>query len=592
MLKNKQNNTTILVIAALSTILLSCSIPSNALTNYSLIDKTTKEKDLEELPIIIPQIDIDPTPFLEPYLPTSPPLIAIIASQDYFVFEEYGGWWYDAEKTSDNTEDDLLCWAAAASNVMEYTGWGTVKNLVTTDDMFTHYQDHWIDKGGWMNYAWEWWFDNTTHTADPSSTNRVDVNGGGNYYPALNMYDYYHQEFNQTRTLSKASYYLHQGYPITLAIRPTTGNGGHAITCWGIRETILGGFQGIWVTDSDDNKGTPANPPPGPINTLRYYEVEYDYEQKRWEMTNYGGGWYIEAIMVIETIPTGLSGNRPTANAHGPYYGFTGSSITFTGSATDPDTDQILEYRWDFNADGFWDTTFSTSPTATHAYTSEYKGLALLEVFDGKFKDVDKVNVTVSTLSAVFDNVVYQLNPFFIVPTIHEINFTDFFIYIPFPNSPYYEWDFGDGTQIVTGSLSGDLNTVHHYSTPGEYQVVLKIKDEDSVIATYSSTIQVVTPEFATEILSQKIQNLDDSLFVNNPQQRKKAMNNMLVSIRTKISEQEYNEAIQALIQNIRQKTDGTIDGKTGNDWILDPEAQQELCLMIDDLVKYLHTLI
>ena len=121
---------------------------------------------------------------------------------------------------------------------------------------------------------------------------------------------------------------------------------------------------------------------------------------------------------------------------------------------------------------------------------------------------------------------------------------------------------------------------------------MLRIKDEDSTIATYSSTIQVVTPELATEMINDHIQNLDDSIFKNNPQQRKNAMNNMLNSVITKISQQEYQDAIHALNQNIRQKTDGTIDGKNANDWILDPQTQQNLCLMIDDLVEYLNTLI
>ncbi len=35
----------------------------------------------------------------------------------------YGGTWYDANKTLSNTLDDPFCAAAAASNVLMYTGW-------------------------------------------------------------------------------------------------------------------------------------------------------------------------------------------------------------------------------------------------------------------------------------------------------------------------------------------------------------------------------------------------------------------------------------------------------------------------------------
>ena len=58
-------------------------------------------------------------------------------------------------------EDDLMCWAAAASNVLEWTGWGVVGGMTNTDEMFQHFQDHWTDLGGSSEYAWNWWFDGT-----------------------------------------------------------------------------------------------------------------------------------------------------------------------------------------------------------------------------------------------------------------------------------------------------------------------------------------------------------------------------------------------------------------------------------------------
>ena len=45
-------------------------------------------------------------------------------SISYFVYDEWGGTFYDAEKSPTNTEDDLMCWAAAASNILTWTGWG------------------------------------------------------------------------------------------------------------------------------------------------------------------------------------------------------------------------------------------------------------------------------------------------------------------------------------------------------------------------------------------------------------------------------------------------------------------------------------
>jgi len=51
-----------------------------------------------------------------------------------------------------------------------------------------------------------------------------------------------------------------------------------------------------------------------------------------------------------------------------------------------------------------------------------------------------------------------------------------------------------------------------------------------------------------------------------------------------------YYGMIQHLRNNIRAKADGQVDGKPGNDWIIDSVAQQEICQKIDDITAYLET--
>ena len=46
--------------------------------------------------------------------------------------------------------------------------------------------------------------------------------------------------------------------------------------------------------------------------------------------------------------------------------------------------------------------------------------------------------------------------------------------------------------------------------------------------------------------------------------------------------------AIMKLKNDIRAKADGYVDGSPKNDWISDPQAQYDICLMIDDLIDYL----
>jgi hypothetical protein len=541
----------------------------------------------------IPQsiFEVDPIPFLDPYLAELPPKTLPLPEQDYFLFDHHGGWWYDAEKTSDNNDDDYLCWAATATNIMEYTGWGVVSSFIDTDDMFKHIQDHWKDISGSMHNAWEWWFDSSTHTTDPSSTNRVDVVGGGNYWLSEDLYDYLHWEANTTKVLNAIDTYMQQGYPSALVIVPPSGPGAHIITCWGLRKNSLGGYVGLWVTDSDDNKGTPASPPPGPINTLRYYDLAYDSNNESWKMTNYNSGWYIIGMEVLETMPDTLGGYRPIANGGGPYAALKGTNVLFTGSAIDVYDQNNIQYRWDFDADGFWDTTFSSSPTATYTYPGEYSGTALLEVFDGIFKDVDEFEVTISTLSSAFYTLSYEQNPKFILPSIYQINFTRLFYYLPTFDAQEYEWNFGDGTNQI-GSLTGDITTIHIFTSPGDYTVTLKIKDGETTVETYSTVIHVVTIEEAMQEINSYIQELEENSFKSNSDKRKNAINNMFSALNKKIAKEAYKGAINSIKRNIRQKADGLIDGKVDNDWITNQEIQQKICIMIDDTVDYLETLL
>lgn len=255
--------------------------------------------------------------------------------------------WIDAEKIPDDddegenpsitgTDDDLMCWAAAASNVLEWTGWGFAGGLSNTDEMFQYFQDHWTDYGCWPKWAWEWWFDGTDSSGSQPSS--VDVDGGG-FYSGLDFYDYYHQEDNDASVLSAINGYLKDGYGVTLGVFPSGSNEGHAITCWGFNydPTDPTDYQGLWITDSDDYKSQ-TNPP----DKLRYYEVANS--GGKWHLQDFYGsdGWYISTVQALEPKP----GNRrptltnPTVT---PLSGDSADTYTFTVDYYDQDGDPPLE---------------------------------------------------------------------------------------------------------------------------------------------------------------------------------------------------------------------------------------------------------
>ncbi|MBN1539345.1 MAG: right-handed parallel beta-helix repeat-containing protein, partial [Candidatus Thermoplasmatota archaeon] len=83
----------------------------------------------------------------------------------------------------------------------------------------------------------------------------------------------------------------------------------------------------------------------------------------------------------------------PVADIGGPYYGYEGYETTFDASGSFDANSDPLKYRWDFNDDGIWDTGWSTDPTSTHKWTSDYSGYVVVEVSDGTLSDTDRTKI-------------------------------------------------------------------------------------------------------------------------------------------------------------------------------------------------------
>jgi parallel beta-helix repeat protein len=96
----------------------------------------------------------------------------------------------------------------------------------------------------------------------------------------------------------------------------------------------------------------------------------------------------------------------PVADSDGPYFGVIGDDVTFNASDSfDCNDEDELQYHWDFDNDGIWDTDWSSDPMTIHSWDDEYEGVVVVEVTDGEFYDTDSTTVVVKTLEAtiVFD---------------------------------------------------------------------------------------------------------------------------------------------------------------------------------------------
>lgn len=235
-----------------------------------------------------------------------------------------------------------------------------------------------------------------------------------------------------------------------------------------------------------------------------------------------------------------------------------------------------------------WDTLF----TATHTFYEDGVYYPLLVVTDSDAaKDTLVFTVTVNNVPPTVSIDSYETPlpdalPGLILP-FEAITFHGSFFDPGIYDTHTIEWDFGDGSPVVTGTL----DPTHFYTTPGDYTVTLTVTDDDGGVGSATIDIHVVDPRKCEVIgaLKDYVAALDDDAFDKNPNQRENAIQNKFDAVCKQISHEAYQGAINKLNNDIKEKMDGE---KPPKDWIVDEDAQNDLCATIDLLVMYLETLL
>jgi len=203
-------------------------------------------------------------------------------------------------------------------------------------------------------------------------------------------------------TLPAASLSPVQAASCKINVTTDPSNGGYVY--------IYDDTAGVWIEDGSNAESLSVD-----VECCHNYTVWVIKGGHTYKVKNYPNDWSVnpDGDKVSGHVDKGASAvhfhgdiivanNPPVADADGPYEACVGEPITFDGSGSyDLDPDDTLEYRWDFDSDGSYDTSWSSSSNATHTWYVPYSGTVTLEVrdlFEGMpvgATDTDTAEVTV-----------------------------------------------------------------------------------------------------------------------------------------------------------------------------------------------------
>jgi parallel beta-helix repeat protein len=208
----------------------------------------------------------------------------------------------------------------------------------------------------------------------------------------------------------------------------------------------------------------------------------------------YGQGWGYNQLDNYPLMnPWGLN-DPPNGDADGPYSDYEGNTIIFNASGSSDPNGDVLQYRWDFDNDGTWDTNYSTDPIATYIWDDDYTGIVTVEVYDGELTDTANTTVTVSNVPPVADADIDHMGD---EPS--AFNFTGSHTDPGTLDTHIYEWDF-DYNGITFDFVTAGVNVSNSWADDFNGTVALRVTDDDGGwhIDTCTVTVNNVAPTITT----------------------------------------------------------------------------------------------
>ncbi len=178
----------------------------------------------------------------------------------------------------------------------------------------------------------------------------------------------------------------------------------------------------------------------------------------------------------------------PVAEAGGPYAGSEGSPVTVDASAsTDPDNN-IIEYVWDLDNDGIYETSGITAQVTFEDNGTFQVGLKVTDAYGETSSDTAEVNLanvppTVNTLNVPASvNVGSSLSV--------SADFSD-----PGPEDTFTAaWNWGNGETSPGVVTNHTVTGSYTYNAVGTYTITVIVTDKDGGQGSREATINVIEP--------------------------------------------------------------------------------------------------
>ena len=174
-----------------------------------------------------------------------------------------------------------------------------------------------------------------------------------------------------------------------------------------------------------------------------------------------------------------------------------GQNVSFDATGSTGPSGSIVDYQWDLNGSGQFATDNGSNPVLTTSFANPGTYQVSLRVIDS-----NNASATVTHTVVVGDDpptAAFSFNPSPLALVGNQVSFDGSASADTFGKITDYQWDLtGSGTFTDTGTTP---TTSFTYTSPGQYNVTLKVTNDQGQTATVTHTVVVDTATYQSTIL-------------------------------------------------------------------------------------------